>query len=661
MTSAEGGESSENNSNPVHTSGTLDQRASIRHLLRVAFPRGTQMANDRRRWTCPASPPDVFGFCALLLHWSGAYRFFSPRLDGEADGEGFHFVPEDRYRDAIKLGDEWRTSRRMIESGTHGFVETPARIKEMWQEITRNGAQTLYLDLKPGDSIPEWCINVYLLTIVADQACAGIGRFSESEGGELDKDISWFDEMYSATLERDRQASLKQNAHVADTPHRAVDPDTASPGQSYEHLPIRPRFKTLALRLSQDVACVQPKNKTPAVGCTMRALSHHVSLLPNQGQIRVHWLRPPARDLGDPIREDFNVLLIPYPFKIDAEAFQPQHQTSKSTRKWGWFHLDQTWLPRASSYPRFVETIDRLIQTAEDNAGKIHAVVFPEFALNWDLFKSISGMIAKNHPSVSLLTSGSNSNCYHKHPDGNFVLTSNFYDDSEDEKRRFIATSRPKHHRWQLNRSQIEGYGLDSVLDPDIVWWEHIPIEERELHVNLFREGSAFSTLICEDLARSEPVHEVLKSLGPSLVFVLLMDGPQLSFRWPARYSTGLSDDPGSTVLTLTSKALVNASAEHYRKKHEAEQADPDSSEKQDFQPDYSVALWKDDINSPRSIVCEPGSAAVVCRLKADKVMEASLDGREIENCWSWRMTKGKTATTQVALNAEDSEFLGVT
>jgi 5-methylcytosine-specific restriction enzyme A len=47
-----------------------------------------------------------------------------------------------------------------------------------------------------------------------------------------------------------------------------------------------------------------------------------------------------------------------------------------------------------------------------------------------------------------------------------------------------------------------------------------------------------------------------MRSVGPNLVVALLMDGPQLTARWPARYASVLADDPGSSVLTLTSLGM---------------------------------------------------------------------------------------------------------
>lgn len=68
------------------------------------------------------------------------------------------------------------------------------------------------------------------------------------------------------------------------------------------------------------------------------------------------------------------------------------------------------------------------------------------------------------------------------------------------------------------------------------------------------------TVLICEDLARADPAMPVLRAVGPNLVVALLMDGPQLDSRWPARYATVLADDPGSSVLTITCAGMVDRS-----------------------------------------------------------------------------------------------------
>jgi hypothetical protein len=63
--------------------------------------------------------------------------------------------------------------------------------------------------------------------------------------------------------------------------------------------------------------------------------------------------------------------------------------------------------------------------------------------------------------------------------------------------------------------------------------------------------------LICEDLARLDDVSKLVRSIGPTQVVAILLDGPQLRSRWSARYARVLADDPGSTVLTLASIGMA--------------------------------------------------------------------------------------------------------
>ena len=68
------------------------------------------------------------------------------------------------------------------------------------------------------------------------------------------------------------------------------------------------------------------------------------------------------------------------------------------------------------------------------------------------------------------------------------------------------------------------------------------------------------SVVICEDLARPDPVGDLLRAVGPNLVIALLMDGPQIKERWSARYATTLAEDPGCSVLSLTSAGMSRLS-----------------------------------------------------------------------------------------------------
>lgn len=139
---------------------------------------------------------------------------------------------------------------------------------------------------------------------------------------------------------------------------------------------------------------------------------------------------------------------------------------------------------------------------------------------------------------------------------------------------------------------------------------ENIAVNQRQVHFHQFCEGGCFTTLVCEDLARVDPCQSVIRAVGPNLVFALLMDGPQLSNRWPARYGTVLAEDPGSSVLTLTSAGLVGRSSTH---------GNP---------PSRCIALWKDSAGQTVEIQLPKGSHAVCLSLTGEWKNEYTLDGR---------------------------------
>jgi hypothetical protein len=98
----------------------------------------------------------------------------------------------------------------------------------------------------------------------------------------------------------------------------------------------------------------------------------------------------------------------------------------------------------------------------------------------------------------------------------------------------------------------VRRYHLGGRLDPHIDWWEHIDIFPQKCNFGVFRHEACLAALICEDLARIDPVQAAIRAIGPNLVVALLMDGPQAENRWSGRYATVLADDPGCAVLTLT-------------------------------------------------------------------------------------------------------------
>jgi hypothetical protein len=171
--------------------------------------------------------------------------------------------------------------------------------------------------------------------------------------------------------------------------------------------------------------------------------------------------------------------------------------------------------------------------------------------------------------------------------------------------------SQRKHHPWKLDEGQVIQYGLGGVLSPYREWWEYIDCTDRHLNFISISEDLVVCALVCEDLARPDPVANIIRSVGPNLVIALLMDGPQTKERWAARYATVLADDPGCSVLSLTSLGMAQLSRPR---------TGPSRSR--------VVALWKDRFNGATEIELPPGYDTVAISLSTRYDEEFTADGR---------------------------------
>ena len=145
-----------------------------------------------------------------------------------------------------------------------------------------------------------------------------------------------------------------------------------------------------------------------------------------------------------------------------------------------------------------------------------------------------------------------------------------------------------KHHRWSLDEGQVYQYHLGGALHPHTRSWEAMDVPRRALQFIELGDEITMVSLVCEDLAQIDDVAELIRSVGPTVVITPLLDGPQLASRWSARYASVLADDPGSTILTLTSFGMVQRCRPHGR----------------DVAP--LVALFKDPVRGTREIRLEP-------------------------------------------------------
>lgn len=350
---------------------------------------------------------------------------------------------------------------------------------------------------------------------------------------------------------------------------------------------------TLGKQLDPSRVRVLPKLHTPQTGLTIRSLSHHLCAY-RPGDLEVAWHNVPTGRL----LHSLNLLLLPWPTEISPSQFSEAEQAVvQLDARFGFFRFASAPPSRAAS------RIKGLIERAQAHVGRIDGVVLPELALPQRTYVRVRRAVLDKacflvagvqEPESSANEMGGNT----VHVD---IPAASGYQ----------STTQDKHHRWRVQRSQIVQYGLGSVLNPQRSWWEWMPIHQRRLGFFAMRPWLTMCALICEDLAQQEPVGEVVRAVGPNLVLALLMDGPQLRERWAGRYATVLADDPGSSVLTLTSLGMSMLSR-------------PAGKE-----PSRTVGLWKDAKSGDAIPLNLPsGAEALVLSLAVDYCEEWTADGR---------------------------------
>jgi hypothetical protein len=507
---------------------------------------------DRGQTRCPSWPPDLFAVAAKLAEISGFYthiRFTAPWRENE-------YVCDRAYvRSVYKLGAAWANSAKV-----------PAEVQRLWTNLLKYRHKPV---VAPG--FQKWHIPAMKLLAVADQASEGMGF---------------------GTLGR-RSAGLNPFQRlIVDEHYNFI---TAGTTQALPHL-----FSSLCVMVSPDIACVQPKTNTPTVGCTLRSLSHHLALLPPVGTVESIWAI--ARTRAE-YRRPFNLLLIPFPYVISGSDFRAQNRGRRRER---YFRVEQGWLPTGDAVALLSEFTLDLIKEAKRELGEIHAVVFPEAALRMDLANEIADRVAAEERGLELFVAGAmhDAEAANRHS-FNVAVAHSYYRGEAS-----FHWAQTKHHRWCLEREQIRRYHLGHVLDPEELWWEQIDVDDRECFFTVIRPGASLAVLICEDLARFDPVLPILNSVGPNLVIALLMDGPQMEQRWPGRYATVLADDPGSSVLTFTCLGLVRRSSMPARNE------------------DRRIGLWKQAGGTTQELELPVGCHALALTLSISEVEQFTLDGR---------------------------------
>lgn len=545
--------------------GAVLAMQTVLDVIKMVLPDGSNAYatgwDDVCEW-----PPDLFAAAATIAERSGLYsdRFFTAHWADD-------FVcTADYLREVQEAGVAWRPANK-----------PPPAVVELWKQLIRRHRDAR-IDQTDGGAQP-WKIIVFKLLAIADEACAGVGFPPASGGGVVDAAYAVYQDYLVWADKRDKAPAGTQVIGGA-------------------FLPFLPH--SLCLCVPPASACVQPKTNTPAVGCTLRSLTHHLALLPSIAHVQTHWRI--ASDGPNEIKP-FNILAVPFPYSIPGKSFAPTGGNFPGSMKDRAFRLQpEAWMHSATAR-EFADFLIALLEATSAEVDDVHAVVLPETALPGPMADEVARLLAAE-TRLELLLAG--------------VVTSTSLDDTRNiaAMYRFKAgkiveqTFQSKHHRWRLDGDQIRRYNLGHVLDPHLNWWEKINVSARSCYITVFRPGAALSVLICEDLARYDPVLTVMNAIGPNLVIGLLMDGPQLEYRWPGRYAMALADDPGSAVLTLTSLGMVERS--HMP-------GEPRGRE---------VALWKQANERATPLRLPAGDHALLLTLTSHHRGQLTFDGRDDGN-----------------------------
>lgn len=520
---------------------------------------------------CPPWPPDVFALTASVLRRTGAYVRVLDLHPSDSPSKGW--VEQvlrlaERWRRALNESLAKRDSLGLDEEGSLPSVKAPVKLDAAWKLI-QGHAETPLAEIPDNDRL---CRALLLLCLVADQTSAGIGI-----------DV------------RDQDLFLEYAA--------------------WEVLPQN-NLTSLCLEIDPERVRVLPKQHTSQRGITVRSLSHHLALCPAT-EVEVSWNGPYATsEEKDP--DVLNLLLIPWPLQLTAKDFQlcsPADLPSPA-EPYRLFSFQRK--PKGDPSIELRSFLEMALDTALEYVEHVDGIVFPELALSHKELRAAERIALQKD---ALLIAGVN--C--KAGEEDFIAPTNacFVQPVGFTRLKDIAIAKDlfdllrirqaKHHRWCLDRNQIIQYGLGGVLPASKDCWEVTDVRQRSLNFVTFGSWLTLSVLICEDLARQDPVAEILRSVGPNLVIALLMDGPQLRNRWPSRYASVLADDPGSSVLTLTSLGMSCRS-------RPASSNEPDRSR--------TIALWRDICYGEREIELPKEDNACVLSLVCKSLEEFSADGR---------------------------------
>lgn len=423
----------------------------------------------------------------------------------------------------------------------------PDLVRQQW-EIVFGGRHIPLRDLREGGE-PELRAAILTLHAMADQACRNIRDPRPSESNETFEHRAW--------------KLLAHNGSLS-------------------------RFSAARIR-------IVPKGHLPGRGLTIRSLSRYLALYYESVNLKCTRLVPGTGPEEPSSRQrDYNFLLVPWPLRVEGSAFRPVEGPLENMdpSQFGFFEFaPQSQLDR--------QGLKGLLEAVGE---PISAVVLPEGAAEPFDIEFLERLLSDHN--VGLLIAGIRESATGK------SLGQNYVHIGVKGENGWEHYEQAKHNRWCLDANQLRQYHLTKALQPSRLWWEAIELPERSVQVIDVGYGATTAPLICEDLARLDEVSDLLRRIGPTIVVTVLLDGPQLAQRWPSRYAMLLADDPGSTVLTLTSFGMVRRSTPPGKSQSRA------------------VAMWNDATTGLHEIHLARGARGILLSATLQSKTSWTADGR---------------------------------
>ena len=409
-------------------------------------------------------PPDVFALTNVVLARAEAFRFALSAEDW----------PPRRFADWAQAVEE--AGRRWSAWAEDRTGALPDLVAAERSVLCQGAGVPLEQVARGRDH--RLCEALLTLHAIADEACAGLGVALDSSGAEGCAYRARGRELLART-----GSLARTDAHMLRVLPKVITPPTG-----------RPTFSRYA--------CVQGPG------------------------IDARWHKAPARHRGTDLRSEYaTILLLPWPLRVQASDFRSVGPVRRlATHPYGFFEF-------APAEGLDLDLLDRVLVAARQEAGSVDVVMLPESAVGEGEVDDLESLLER-HGVVNLVAGVRQPTREPGQFPGNWVhvgfnpMLEKGGPRPSDGPAPWFHIRQNKHHRWSLDKDQVEQYHLGGALHPHVRWWEAMDVPRRAVQFVEVAE-LVLTTLVCEDLAHNDDdIAQLIRSVGPTLVMNLLLDGP---------------------------------------------------------------------------------------------------------------------------------------